>query len=319
MSAACEIIIPAFGFCRTTRAEGDRVPQELLFEIVQRDHYSYTRLNRAAINELRTAPSASGDEEAAHALIDLLIDDLPQDPEHDGLMDNSETGAVIRCLKAVLRRLGTEFEVPFHDKQGYYSFRMEHSNGLSTDLTKVFTPARAALERRERNTFTGGLRGLRNLIFAAARKPEIVWRDVAGGVIEITKNKDHCLLYDRPVGASGLTWSELGKWWRLQDGMYGMSERLRLQALLKRLRGVTQRPGAAVAGHLLGLRDAARLRRLSCSVATGVSPLRPLGATSAESTSGRQGADAAADGLPDARFGRSPIRARAGWEGALLA
>ena len=82
------------------------MPQKLLFETVQRDHYSYTRLNRAAINELRTAPSAGGDEEAAHALIDLLIDDLPQDPEHDGLMDNSETGAVIRCLKAVLRRLG---------------------------------------------------------------------------------------------------------------------------------------------------------------------------------------------------------------------
>ncbi|MFI8194737.1 hypothetical protein ACIF8T_39595 [Streptomyces sp. NPDC085946] len=111
---ACEIIIPAFGFCRTTRAEGDRVPQELFFETVQRDHYSCTRLNREAINELRTAPSASGDEEAAHALIDLLIDDLPQHPEHDGLMDNSETGAVIRCLKAVLRRLGIEFEVPFH-------------------------------------------------------------------------------------------------------------------------------------------------------------------------------------------------------------
>ncbi|WP_405467504.1 hypothetical protein [Streptomyces canus] len=216
------------------------MPQELFFETVQRDSYSYTRLNRAAINELRTTPSAGGDEEAAHALIDLLIDDLPQDPEHDGLMDNSETGAVIRCLKAVLRRLGVEFEVPFHDKQGYYSFRMEHKNGLITDLTRVFAPARAALERREQTTFTGGLRGLRgelrNLIFAAAQKPEIVWRDVAGGVIEITKNKDHCLLYDRPVGASGLTWSELSKWWHLQDGMYGMSEHHRLQSLLKRLR-----------------------------------------------------------------------------------
>lgn len=246
MSVACEIIIPAFGFCRTTRGEGDRVPQKLFFETVQRDHYSYMRLNRAAINELRTAPSVGGDEEAAHALIDLLIDDLPQDPEHDGLMDNSETGAVIRCLKAVLRRLGIEFEVPFHDKQGYYSFRMEHNNGLITDLTRVFAPARAALERRELTTFTGGLRGLRgelrNLIFAAAQKPEIVWRDVAGGVIEITKNKDHCLLYDRPVGASGLTWSELSKWWHLQDGMYGMSEHLRLQALLKRLRGSLNAP-----------------------------------------------------------------------------
>jgi very-short-patch-repair endonuclease len=240
MSVDCETIVTAFGVGRTTRAEGDRVPQEIFFETVQRDGYSYTKLNRAAINELRTTPSAGGDEEAAHALIDLLIDDLPQDPEHDGLMDNSDTGAVIRCLKAVLRRLGIEVEVPFHDKQGYYSFRIEHNHGLSTDLTRVFAPARAALERREKTAFTGGLRGprgeLRNLIFAAVQKPEIVWRDVAGGVIEITKNKEHCLLYDHPVGAAGLTWSELCKWWHRKDGMFGMSEQLRLQALLKRLR-----------------------------------------------------------------------------------
>ncbi len=71
---------------------------------------------------------------------------------------------------------------------------------------------------------------------AAALKPEIVRGDIAGGVIEITKNKDHCLLYDRPVGASGLTRSELSKWRHLQDGIYGTSEHLRLQALLKRLR-----------------------------------------------------------------------------------
>ncbi|RAJ70640.1 hypothetical protein K377_07863 [Streptomyces sp. PsTaAH-137] len=246
MSVACGIIITAFGLCRTTRAEGDKVSQELFFETVRNEHYSYMRLNRAAINELRTASSAGGDEEAAHSLIDLLIDDLPQDTEHDGLMDNSDTGAVIRCLKAVLRRLGITFEVPFHDKQGYHSFLMEHNRGLNTDLTRVFAPARAALERREQTTFTGGLRGLRgelrNLIFAATQKPEIVWRDVARGVIEITKNKDHCLLYDRPVGAAGLTWSALSKWWHLQDGMYGMSEHLRLQALRKRLRGSLNTP-----------------------------------------------------------------------------
>ncbi|WP_329096697.1 hypothetical protein [Streptomyces sp. NBC_01439] len=220
--------------------------QGLFFETVHDGSYSYRRLNRAAINDLRSAPAAGGDEEVAHALIDLLIDDLPEDPQHDGLMDNSETGAVIRCLKTVLRRLGIEFEVPFHDKQGYYSFRMEHENDLSTDLTRVFAPGRAALERREQATFTGGLRGLRgelrNLIFAATQKPEIVWRDVAGGVIEITKNKDHCLLYDRPVGAAGLTWSELVRWWQLKDGMYGMPEQRRLQALLTRLRGALNTP-----------------------------------------------------------------------------
>lgn len=74
--------------------------------------------------------------------------------------------------------------------------------------------------------FSGGLRGLRgglrNLIFAATQKPEIVWRDVAAGTIEITKNKQYCLLYDRPVDASGLTWGQLAEWWRLQDGNYAL-------------------------------------------------------------------------------------------------
>lgn len=230
----------ASGLSRATRLRGTRLSQELFFETVQRDHYSITRLNRAVINDLRSNPFAGGDEEAAHALIDLLIDDLPADPQHEGLMDNSDTGAVIRCLRAVMRRLGIEFEMPFHDKQGYFSFRMEHKNDLTTDLTRVFAPGRAALDRREQTTFSGGLRGLRgelrNLIFAATQKPEIVWRDVAGGVIEITRNKGYCLLYDRSVGAEGLTWGALAKWWRLQDGMYGVPEEASLQALRNRLR-----------------------------------------------------------------------------------
>ncbi|MEW1632603.1 hypothetical protein AB0469_00830 [Streptomyces sp. NPDC093801] len=92
--------------------------QGLFFETVHDGSYSYRRLNRAAISDLRSAPAAGGDEEVAHALIDLLIDDLPEDPQDDGLMDNSETGAVIRCLKTALRRLGIEFEAYAASERG---------------------------------------------------------------------------------------------------------------------------------------------------------------------------------------------------------
>lgn len=62
-----------------------------------------------------------------------------------------------------------------------------------------------------------GLRGvqgeLRNLIFASTGKPEIVLRDATRNVIEITRNADKCLVYDKALPAAGLTWRELVHWW----------------------------------------------------------------------------------------------------------
>ncbi|MES0838362.1 hypothetical protein [Nocardiopsis tropica] len=204
--------------------------QDDLFEMVREGSYWIKKLNHRLIDEIRRGLATDiSDDDVAHALLYLLIDDLPLHPEHDGLLDNPDTGAVIRCLTAVLWRLGIEFKPPFHDKRGYESFCMTNNNGLNTDLTLVFAPARESLERRDRLHGGGGLRGLRgelrNLIFAAQYKPEIVWRDVTAGTIEITKNKQHCLLYDRPVGTQGLTWGELLDWWRRQDGNYTLSEK----------------------------------------------------------------------------------------------
>lgn len=222
--------------------KGEDVRQDDFFETADDGQFSYKRLNHDFIDGIRRGlPVGVSDDDVAYALIYLLIEDLPMDPEHEGLLDNSETGAVIRCLKAVLWRMGVEYELPFHDKRGYYSFRADNNNGLNTDLSRVFAPAREALERRERVHFGGGLRGLRgdlrNLIFAAKQKPEIVWRDVAAGTIEITRNKQHCLLYDRPVGVSGLTWGQLEEWWRLQDGNYGLLGEALRKALRDRLMG----------------------------------------------------------------------------------
>jgi hypothetical protein len=55
---------------------------------------------------------------------------------------------------------------------------------------------------------------LKNLIFAAhGPKPRIVFRDAINNVIEIVENADKCLVYDRPLEAGGLSWSELIAWW----------------------------------------------------------------------------------------------------------
>ena len=55
----------------------------------------------------------------------------------------------------------------------------------------------------------------RNLIFAAnGPKPEIVVHDALDNEIRIVANQQYCLVYDRPIGAAGLRWTDLVDWWR---------------------------------------------------------------------------------------------------------
>jgi very-short-patch-repair endonuclease len=57
--------------------------------------------------------------------------------------------------------------------------------------------------------------GIKNLIFAAnGPKPELVLIDAMSNEIQITKNAEFCLVYDRPIGPDGLLWSELVAWWK---------------------------------------------------------------------------------------------------------
>jgi very-short-patch-repair endonuclease len=56
---------------------------------------------------------------------------------------------------------------------------------------------------------------VKNLIFAAdGPKPEIILSDSVSNDIEIVKNAEYCLVYDRPIQTHGLLWSELVGWWR---------------------------------------------------------------------------------------------------------
>lgn len=59
----------------------------------------------------------------------------------------------------------------------------------------------------------------KNLIFAAnGPKPELVLRDAVNNDIEITRNGEYCLVYDQPIPADGLTYSNLIQWWRERQG-----------------------------------------------------------------------------------------------------
>jgi hypothetical protein len=59
----------------------------------------------------------------------------------------------------------------------------------------------------------------KNLIFAAnGPKPELVLRDAVNNDIEITRNGEYCLVYDRPIPADGLSFRTLIDWWRERQG-----------------------------------------------------------------------------------------------------
>lgn len=98
-------------------------------------------------------------------------------------------------LVALARRMVTELEV---------------TDMLLADLT-------ALLAEYDRG---GGVSTpAKNLIFAAnGPKPELVLRDALNNDIEITRNGEYCLVYDQPILADGLTYSNLIQWWRERQG-----------------------------------------------------------------------------------------------------
>ncbi len=64
-----------------------------------------------------------------------------------------------------------------------------------------------------------GVRGtIKNIIFAAKYKPEIVFDDALNNDIRILKNEDQCLIYDRPIPVNGLMWGELVGWYSQKVG-----------------------------------------------------------------------------------------------------
>jgi very-short-patch-repair endonuclease len=67
---------------------------------------------------------------------------------------------------------------------------------------------------------------LKNLIFAAnGPKPKIVLQDAINNTIDIVENAEYCLIYDRPLAQTGLTWRELVDWWTSQSDRNFDSER----------------------------------------------------------------------------------------------
>lgn len=92
----------------------------------------------------------------------------------------------------------------------------------------------------------GGVRGeMKNLIFAAdGPKPRIVLRDAINNDLEIIENAEHCLVYDRPLADTALTWRQLTAWRARNDSLDGEEERAAAHELYARLLKSMERNGA---------------------------------------------------------------------------
>jgi very-short-patch-repair endonuclease len=93
----------------------------------------------------------------------------------------------------------------------------------------------------------------KNLIFASrGPKPEIGFVDAINNDIIILSGEESCLVYDRPIGPTGLLWSELVSWWsetvpgadaanlgaRLQESLASDAERKLFATYFKAYRSV---------------------------------------------------------------------------------
>jgi hypothetical protein len=73
----------------------------------------------------------------------------------------------------------------------------------------------------------GGVSGaMKNLIFASVgEKPELIFRDAVNNDVEIVRNADKVLIYDRPLPNSGqFLWKDLLAWWQEREGIADEAE-----------------------------------------------------------------------------------------------
>jgi very-short-patch-repair endonuclease len=121
---------------------------------------------------------------------------LPQDVEYkQHVIDGYTVGWNVAELAALGRRIVRDTEVP------------ETSTSALESLLAAYDAG-------------GGVAtSTKNLIFAAnGPKPELVLVDSLNNDIEIVRNAEHCLVYDRPTGPTGLRMTHLVAWWREQGG-----------------------------------------------------------------------------------------------------
>lgn len=125
---------------------------------------SVTVFNHELADRLRQRPLPDVDDlDAAMALLQLVHDDLERFGTEGGQrLSDDDLGAALRALRAVLKRLGISFEVPFRSFTTFKSYWVGHDMSGSwqarrTYLQGAFDPIHQRLVRLEEERFEAQL------------------------------------------------------------------------------------------------------------------------------------------------------------------
>ena len=204
-------------------------------------------LDADLVDSFRLRPREDiSDLDAAYGLTQIARDELAAyGTGKNNSLNDEGISIVLRALRAVLKRLGIDFNPPFRDfarfrdywisvgYDGSYHRRRNYLNDL-------FDPIFSRLEQLEDEQAAGGVRGvdgqLKNIIFAPnGPKPRIVLRDAINNIVEVVENAECCLFYDRPLSEAGLTWVELVDWWRASNELGDQDDVEVARSLYRRL------------------------------------------------------------------------------------
>jgi len=154
------------------------------------------------------------------------------------------------CVRFGLPPEEEDEDGPWRGKYRYVERRIRHWRlpellTLGRDVAAVYDDDRV-LNHLLGLDGPGAVRGeMKNLIFAAdGPKPRIVLRDAINNDLEIVENGQHCLVYDRPLSDTGLTWRQLTACWARSDSLEGEEERAAAHGLYARLLKSMDRNGA---------------------------------------------------------------------------
>jgi hypothetical protein len=157
------------------------------------------------------------------------------------LADVSASELAQECVRFGLPAEEEGEDGPWRGKWRYIERRIRHWKlpellRLGRDVAAVYDDNRILNHLIGLNG-PGGVRGeMKNLIFAAdGPKPRIVLRDAINNDLDIVENAEYCLVYDRPLTETGLTWRQLTAWWARSDDLDGEAEHAAARELYARL------------------------------------------------------------------------------------